>query len=676
VGRFRGLVWSAVAVWAAWLGLIGLLAAMLRGHVAHPHFLPVTALFGAMVVAWVVLAGGATWRLIRGPARRRALACLLLGSAPTLALTGHILYVLRGYGRSFAVNDAAILLAPFGESILDLAARVRYPRRTAGAKVVMISGPTDPGAARAQVAAMDRHIRALETRLGRTMPGRVHWVRGPLMGVDGRALYGLCLGTRPGDQAADAGGLAPLDRHEVAHCVIGLMGPTHHVPPALLVEGWAEANGGLGEAELEARAVGFRETGNSLSLRELTGPDWYGRHEWPVYYQGAPLVNHLIKTYGPDRFFAFYTDCRPDRVADSCRRTLGVDLDRLDAQFQAALDRRVDPRGVLSARLAGLRVGPGVDPAAWSAFLDEYLTASARLLAPYDHVRVTTEFHYEGRADHGRPIDTRNRDTYWRSGPLARFEHERDGNVEAYLATPERSVRAERKFPAPTWEVKDDPRNTPDRAYRQTLHAIESREPARLAAASLLDAVELMGDLGGTSRFEVTALEHVVEDRHPCVRVRIEDRGGPRPESFHAFTSILAADDGLAARRTEYLGGYVVNGQTDYLYDRHDGVPVLKSSRTRSLGRDGRSFSSDMIVTDRQFGPPPASDFTARQLLPGPTVLKPSAPYADTAWQVTLSNWYGAPLAGGVLCLVGGAVACTWPRPRRFDPIPETPKTP
>ena len=276
----------AVVVWVLWLGLLGLLAAMVRGRVGHPHYLPVTALLSALAVAWVLLAGGTLRRLILGPGRVHALTCLLLGTVPVAVLTGHILFGLRGgYGRSYEVSYPMILLVPLGESVMDLEARVRYPLRTPGKKVVMISGPLDAASARAQVAAMDRHVLALEAKLGRTMPGQVHWVRGPLLGMEGRAIYALCLGSKPGEHSVDADGLAMLDRHEVAHCVIGLMSPTDRVPPALLSEGWAESNGGLSEAELSARAADLRENGGSLSLRELTGPEWYGRHQWPVYCQ-------------------------------------------------------------------------------------------------------------------------------------------------------------------------------------------------------------------------------------------------------------------------------------------------------------------------------------------------------------------------------------------------------
>ena len=103
---------------------------------------------------------------------------------------------------------------------MDLDARLVYPQRTAGEKVVMISAPMPEAEARALVAAMDRHVRALEARLGRTTRGTIHWVRGPLFGIERHAIMGLCMGSRPGEEAADAEGLAHPDRHEVAHCVL------------------------------------------------------------------------------------------------------------------------------------------------------------------------------------------------------------------------------------------------------------------------------------------------------------------------------------------------------------------------------------------------------------------------------------------------------------------------
>ena len=230
-----------------------------------------------------------TWRLVRGPNRRHALACLLLGLPPLGFLAGHLMYGFgTAYGRQFALGLPIKVLMPFGESILDLVARIQYPQRTEGERVVMISKPVDN--AQAQVAAMDRHIRALEARLGRTGTRRVHWVRGPLLGIGGKAILGMCMGSSPGEEweRPDAEGLRTVDRHEVAHVVLSQFCTADSWPPAVLMEGWAEAASIANPNSYRLRAWAQREAGRTLTLETLCGPLWYGRHDYPVYLQGAP----------------------------------------------------------------------------------------------------------------------------------------------------------------------------------------------------------------------------------------------------------------------------------------------------------------------------------------------------------------------------------------------------
>src|SRR5262249_12449276 len=149
------------------------------------------------------------------------LACLLVGAAPLWFLAGFFHYGLEVVsGQKLPMNVAIRLLAPLAQSLLDLDARLEYPQRTAGEKVVMISPPMPEAEARAQVAAMARHVGALEARLNRKIPGRIHWVRGPMFGIGRRSIIGMCMGTRPGDESPDAEGLCRTDRHEVAHCVL------------------------------------------------------------------------------------------------------------------------------------------------------------------------------------------------------------------------------------------------------------------------------------------------------------------------------------------------------------------------------------------------------------------------------------------------------------------------
>ncbi len=135
---------------------------------------------------------------------------------------------------------------------------------------------------------MDRHVRQLETRIGRTTAWPIRWVRGPILGLDGRAAFSICMGSRPGDAGVGADGLATVDRHEVAHCVITSLDSAESDPPAILVEGWAEANQGTDLTEQAFRAWDRRTRGDDLTLHELTGPDWYWRHEAPVYLQALP----------------------------------------------------------------------------------------------------------------------------------------------------------------------------------------------------------------------------------------------------------------------------------------------------------------------------------------------------------------------------------------------------
>jgi hypothetical protein len=159
--RILSLPGLAVAVWLACLALLVLLGGMIAVRAWHPHFLPVTTMLALVFIAGLAVILISSWRIVRGPDRRRALACLLIGTAPLWLLAGHFLYGLAaGSGRNVPLAPALKLLIPLGESVLDLEARIRYPQRTACEKVVMLSAPMPRAEARAPVAAMDRHIRA------------------------------------------------------------------------------------------------------------------------------------------------------------------------------------------------------------------------------------------------------------------------------------------------------------------------------------------------------------------------------------------------------------------------------------------------------------------------------------------------------------------------------------
>jgi hypothetical protein len=310
-----------------------------------------------------------------------------------------------GSGRYLPLNLPLMLLDPLAESVMDLEARIRYPQWTAGEKVVMLSAPVVN--AHAQVVAMDRHIRQLEERLGRPTKGSIYWARGPLLGLEGRASFGHCMGSRPEGNPADADGLASVDRHEVAHCVLLSHCPAGFDPPALLTEGWAEANSGRDPIEVAKAAWERRGALDDLGLGELVGRDWYYCHESPVYVHGGPLVNFILSHYGPDRFVRLYTTCRCATFAADCERTLGVSLDQLDAAYRAEVENLATGGGAL-ARLRRLELGAGVTSSEWNRFLAEAESAAARCRAAAEHVCLTV-----GRGD--------DRSTRGSESPAARF---------------------------------------------------------------------------------------------------------------------------------------------------------------------------------------------------------------------------------------------------------------
>ncbi len=99
---------------------------------------------------------------------------------------------------------------------------------------------------------MDRHVRGMEARLGRTFSGRIHWAhRTALRGQAVRPQWPVRSGSLPGEDHPDAEGLTWLDRHEVAHCVMSAFAPlVSFEPPTVLIEGWAQANMGLAPIDL------------------------------------------------------------------------------------------------------------------------------------------------------------------------------------------------------------------------------------------------------------------------------------------------------------------------------------------------------------------------------------------------------------------------------------------
>src|SRR5262249_16176373 len=147
------------------------------------------------------------------------------------------------------------------------------------------------------------------------------WYRGRLFGLQECAVYDMAIGSEVGQTHRGTDGLTILDRHEVAHCVINQNDPVRSDPPRVLMEGWAQANQGTPEEELAATAWNDRQEGRCLTLRQLVAPYWYWYSGPAAYNQGAPLVNYLLRVYGPERFLKLYTTCKQATFDADCRAT-------------------------------------------------------------------------------------------------------------------------------------------------------------------------------------------------------------------------------------------------------------------------------------------------------------------------------------------------------------------
>ena len=471
-------------VWGAWLGTLGLAAALTASQVLHPDPILPAGLPILMVAAWLGLLVAATVRLIRGPRRDMALASLLVGTAPIWFSVGHVLMAIRPALDLHVPPGWAsrVLLSP-GRSLADLEARWFYPERTPGKWVTMVG--TTSKDARAQVAAMDRHVDALLARLDQPATWPIVWYRGSLLGLGRCAIYDMALGSEVGQWPPGADGLTDLDRHEVAHCVITRNCTARSDPPRVLMEGWAQANQGTPAAELAVTAWDDHQKGLSLTLRQLVAPDWYWYSGPAAYNQGAPLANYLLRVYGPARFLKLYTTCQQATFDADCRATLGIGLDELEAAFWADTERIARFEPPARVWLKGLKLDPSVEPAAWDAFLTDYFAAAERLLAPYDRVRLTTTFRIErgNKAASDDPYEWEERLTLLRSGPFARVRHLVSGHgryERAILAHPDHSLWAFRELSPELgpWTIEEDVHANPLQAYRLALSKVESESDA------------------------------------------------------------------------------------------------------------------------------------------------------------------------------------------------------
>jgi hypothetical protein len=659
-------------IWATWLGALGLGAALTASQIWNPNPILPVGLAVLMLAAGLGLVIAATVCLIRGPRRDRALAGLLVGMAPCWFLAGHILMAMRpAFNRHVAPRWPIKVLAPLGRPLADLEARWFYPERTSGKWVTMVGAPARD--ARALVAAMDRHVEASLARLDRSTTWPIVWYRGRLFGMEHCAVYDMAIGSPVGLYQRGADGLTEVDRHEVAHCVINQNCTARSDPPRVLMEGWAQANQGTPAEELAYTGWNDRRTGRSLTLRQLVAPDWYWYSGPAAYNQGAPLVNYLLRVYGPERFLKLYTTCQQATFEADCRAALGIGLDELDAAYWADIEQIVRRAGPPARMwLKRLKVAPGVDRAAWDAFLADYFAAAERLLPPYEHVRLTTVFHHSSGETHHE-----ERQELLRSGPLARHLTIDKGYEQAYLAHPDRSIRARRDLgpPAEPWTIHEDPQASLEQSYRRTLHAIDN-ESTRVAEPAVHDGLILLQYLqdrrvmGYSTDYEVVRLQTTTKCGHRLVTVRLRTSPEVKGRDREDCTFVFDADD-LFVVRSVSGGEFGGSFEVQYEYDHEGGRPIFRSlaGRSTSLDANTQKWSTRLEVTECRFGPIPESEFAPESFLGG---LEPDGiirKQAEQASAATLPDRYWLAFVVGGVSVVGGSGLTLRSRYReRWDP--------
>ncbi|MFI5461486.1 MAG: hypothetical protein ACHRXM_39340 [Isosphaerales bacterium] len=658
-----------VTVWGAWLGALGLAAALTASQVRNSNPILPVGLSVLMLAAGIGLMIAATVRLIRGPRRDRALVGLLVGTAPFWFLAGHIRMAMRpAFDPHVPPGWPSKVLLPLARPLADLEARWFYPERTPGKWVTMVGATAKD--AKALVAAMDRHVEASLARLDQSATWPIVWYRGPLLGVGHCAIYDMAIGSQVGlylDRAQrGADGLTDLDRHEVAHCVITRNCTARSDPPRVLIEGWAQADEGYSAEALAYPAWDDHEHGRSLTLRQLVAPDWYWYSGPAAYIQGAPLVNYLLRMYGPERFLKLYTTCQQATFEVDCRATLGIGLDELDAAFWADTEQLARRAGPHARRwLKGLKLAPGIDPAAWDSFLADYFAAAERLLAPYQHIRLTTVLHSSSDAH-----ENKERQELLRSGPFGRLRRTDNSNELMYLANPDCSILARRSLgPPEPWRISEGSRASREQSYRSALDWIDLNDSIRLGEPAIHGGLILFGlqrkysggDLtiacaeeGFSTDYGVVKLNATTGDGHRLVTLRLRTSPEVKGRDRQDHTFVFDADDLFVVRSShEEVSGQSFENR--YEYDHQGGRPIFRALTSTRLVPTTPKLSGRLEVTECRFGPIPESEFAPESFLGR---LKPDGiirKQVGESSSATPLDWYWLAFVGGGISLAGGS---------------------
>ena len=465
----------------------------------------------------------------------------------------------------------------------------------------------------------------------------------------------MCLGSLPGGwEQPDEEGLTTLDRHEVAHVVLSQFCTADSEPPAVLMEGWAEVASIADPNSYRLRAWVRREAALTLSLEELSGPRWYGGHDYPVYLQGA-LAGRLHPPSVRARNDSWSS--MPPAIARLLPATAGGSWASRSSSSTRLTGRTsrsaLAPADIMVTGSRRSELGPGVDRAEWARFTADYLAAAGRMLAPYEHVRLTAERVHSTEAAKGQTSSFAWRYELKRSGPFRALRFSNPNAEEVYLAHPVHSFRAERTSPGEAWEVHEDPGEKPELTYRRIDRQISLREPVCFESVPLFSLADVAMTLVNPLTLKVTRLERFTENGRRFIRLELEDCPPGHPLYRKIMLRISAEDSSVAHDESVTKAGNTWRG--DAVYESHGGVPLLQSTRSEGQWDDGSHATNVLTVVDRKFEPIPEDEFTQERLL-GEAPVKRVGPNQNPQEVSVLLNWYPLPLVLGALSLAAGAV--------------------
>lgn len=613
--RLDPLVGAVLLLWLAWLVGSAVVWWQYRARVMHPHYFPLVPLILVQLLATAGAVSLGLWRIVRGPRRWTAFCWVSTAIIPALLWAAHTSYIFAALAdRRMPIDWAGKTAVVAGAALADAEARFRYPRRLSSERVVMIYDElTDPSR---DLAAMDRRVARLEDLLGRPMLGKVHWVRGPLLGMNGRAFQGLALGQTvyPGSDRTTF-----VDRHEVAHVVLNHHLPADAEPPALLSEGWAVRHEGRPIESPLALAWSERRDGTLPTLRELFGPHHYAQMDPPAYFYGGPLVEYLLRRFGAEKFFQLYSTCRQETFTADLQRVFGVGLDELEAEFWEDADRRIhqqidaiDPSAWSTFDLPD----PGqTDEAAREEFLTRYPQAAEKLRVAYTHARITAERvseSHEANGDEAGPPSIAELEMI-RDGDRARVVRRGEHATDAWVATPNVSFSLQKTPDEDRFQIRQFESAFRIR-YRSTLRWIRNYDYSLHTAYSIVDrsVLKWLAEPG----FRITAVVRSEENDKELLTAHFRNATlDPGVGSLlQAGWFSARPDDGWAIQayelHTQTLDGppTVWRVRAEYGADQ-DGVPALDrvvADWRRNEGATGRVTTR---IKTLEFGPVPDSEF-------------------------------------------------------------------